>query len=144
MQEIKTKIDNINLNQNADNQIIKLQENIMTNRIIDEIKEESKFYSLMILNLFIHKTFLFIKLDKNSLQDICKSEENLSKSKNEMINIIINKNVFNLSNQKIEKKYMKHLLVSDFLDTKSNNINFFKNSNNDKINEKYIKHLNKI
>lgn len=63
----------------------------------------------------------------------------MSKSKNDKINIIINKNVVNLSNRKIEKKYMKHLLVYDFIDPKTNRVDFLKNGTNDKINEKYAK-----
>jgi len=62
------------------------------------------------------------------------------KLENDKINIIINKNVINLSNRKIEKKYMKHLLVYDFIDLKTNIVDFLKNTSNDKINEKYVKH----
>jgi len=67
------------------------------------------------------------------------NEELSCKSKNDKINIIINRNVINLTNRKIEKKYMKHLFVYDFIDPKTNKIDFLKNTTNDKINDKYVK-----
>ncbi len=65
------------------------------------------------------------------------NDEFSNKPKNNTINIIINKNVFNFSGKNIEKRYIKNLLIYDFINPKSNKIDFFRNSTNDKINEKY-------
>lgn len=66
-------------------------------------------------------------------------KENISINPKTLLNL--NRFKYDFSKANVDNKYMKHLLIYDFIDTNANYLNLMKKSNNDKINEKINRHI---